>query len=285
MYFTKTRKFILAVLVAIVSFAFVGVFYTQKVHALSTSDTVTYPFATGDYALANAPTVAGHTAQTSSDTYQYIERRFDSSVNLTSATYVGVEFENVTGNPGLTLGVVSQGARFGTYGDGKKVYFVNETGAVTELSSMYDSVNLGEGAKGMILLPISSLQRVAWPHLTNESLAQTTAFYFETNAEYNWGFSFKVGEICYYNEDPFQGGQAINLLDLSNGMKKDKTYGAEVTVEFPASSSVDNIAGMTAVYPFAKGEDAFENAMVWVGTPVGDSSDNWQTFRIAFDSA
>ena len=162
MYFTKTRKFILAVLVAVVAFTFVGLFYQEKVYAISASDTVAYPFATEDYALANAPTLTGVASQQDGDTWHWAEQIFDKSVDLTAATHVAIEFENVKGNAGLTIGVMSNGQRFGTYVDGKPVYMVNEAGDITELKVLYGSVNLGANAKGVIVLPLSSLAIVGW---------------------------------------------------------------------------------------------------------------------------
>ena len=243
-----------------------------------------YPFATGDAALANAPTLTGISAAQVGG-WQFAEQIFDNTTDLSSATYVGVEFENVSGNPGVTIGIMSQGERFGIYTDGQPVYFVNEEGTVTQLSVLYSSVNFGENAKGMILLPLSSLSLVGWAPNQQATLAAATSFFIEANGEFNYNFSFKMGEICYYTEDPLKGATGTEILDLTNGIKKAKTTANLYTLTFPGSSSVDSIAGMNAVYPFAKGEQAFENAMVWVGTTVGDTADNNQTFKIAFDSA
>ncbi len=243
----------------------------------------TYPFATGEAALANAPTVTGVSTKQEADTWHWCEQVFDNAVDLTSATYVGVEFENVTGNAGLTIGVMSNGQRFGTYTDEKPVYFVNEEGVVTELSVKYSSLNFGVGAKGVILLPLSSLSIVGWGD-QSATLSNATSFFFETNGLYNWDFSFKVGELCYYTGDPLQGANATELLDLSK-IKKDKTVASVFTLKFPESSTVGNIEGMTATYPFATGEKVYENAMIWVGTSTGDTDDNWQTFKILFDEA
>ena len=85
MYFTKTRKFILTVLVAVIAFTFVGVFYSEKVYAVTSADTITYPFATGDYSLANAPTLKGVDSQQTGDTWHWAEQVFDSATNLTEA--------------------------------------------------------------------------------------------------------------------------------------------------------------------------------------------------------
>ena len=85
MYFTKTRKFILAVLVAVVAFTFVGLFYQEKVYAISASDTVAYPFATEDYALANAPTFTGVASQQDGDTWHWAEQIFDNPVDQSNA--------------------------------------------------------------------------------------------------------------------------------------------------------------------------------------------------------
>ena len=282
MYFTKTRKFILTVLVAVIAFTFVGVFYSEKVYAVTSADTITYPFATGDYSLANAPTLKGVDAQQTGDTWHWAEQVFESATNLTSASYVGIEFENVSGNPGLTIGVMSQGTRFGTYIDGKPVYFVNESGAVTELSVLYGSVNFGAGAKGMILLPLSSLSIVGWGN-QQANLSNATSFFFETNGLYNWGFSFKVGEVCYYSGNPVDG-TATKLLDLSKEIKKDKTSVGVFTATFPEKATDTTKSPYEPVYPFATGDAALANAPTLTGVASQQTGDTWHWAEQLFDA-
>lgn len=238
-----------------------------------------YPFTTG---LSNAPKFIGKTSQTSGDVWQYMEVIFDKNADLTLHQSIAFEYEPVAGNPGLTLGVVSQGMRFGTYTDGLPVYFVKDDGTVTSLSVLYGAVTLGN-EKGMVVIPLSTLSLVGWASNQEATLASVSSVFIETNAKYNWGFAFKVGDVGAYKEDYLTGSKLEKLLDLTTGIKKNKATGVEVELEFPASSQVDSIVGMKANYPFQIGENAFNNTIAWVGPASGDSSDNWQTLRAQFD--
>ena len=236
---------------------------------------VIYPFSTG---LTNGPTVKSITEQAAGASWHWFEEIFTTPVDLTSATYVGLEFKLLKGNPGLTIGVMSNGARFGIYTDGLPVYFVDKDANVTELSVLYGAVNFGANAEGMILLPLSSLSIVSWGD-QSATLSNATSFFIETNGQYNWDFEFQVGDVGFYTADPMHRGEMVKLLDLTSGMKKGNFSASVFTLEFPASSSVTSINGMTADYPFHSGANGFNNSMAWVGTASGDAADNWQTFR------
>lgn len=243
---------------------------------------VAFPFRKDEDAFKNSPTVAAPSASSAGDNFLYYEHHFDAAVDLTSASYVAIEYKNVTGNPGLTFGVISQGQRFGTYTDGQPAYFVKEDGSVTELSVLYGSLNIGT-EPGMVLIPLSSLSLVSWG-AQGSTLASAAAIWIETNQKYNWNFSIMFGELGYYTGNPFKGGEFTKTLDLSSKVKKDKIYNAGFDVTFPESTLTDvNIAGQTAPYPFRTGKDAYKDSMIWVGTANGDSSDNWQTMRVKFD--
>ena len=262
----------------------VTVEWPEKAVDTTNKESFVFPMRTGSDALVNAPTVKAATTQADADSWQWLEVKFDSAQDLTSATYVGIEIEFTAGNPGLTVGVMSNGTRFGTYADGQKLYFAKEDDTYVELSVLYSSINMGENAKGMLLVPLSALSIVGWGD-QNATLSGATSFFFETNAKYNWGFEFKVGEVVVYTGNPFQNGAYTKVLDLTNGVKKTSIYNSVFDVEFPGTSVVNNIAGMTAQYPFRTGDEAFKDAMIWVGTSAGDASDNWQTIRAAFDTA
>ena len=236
---------------------------------------VIYPFTTG---LANGPVVKSQTAQSDGDLWQWFEQIFSTPTDLTSATYIGVEFKLLKGNPGLTLGIMSNGTRFGIYGNDVPLYFVDKSANVTELSTMYDAVNLGAGADGMILIPISSLSIVGWGD-QSATLSNATSFFVEANARYNWDFEFQIGDVGFYTGNALNRAEMTKLLDLTGGMKKANSTGVNFTLEFPESSTVTSINGMTADYPFHTGNDGFNNSMAWVGTAAGDASDNWQTFK------
>ena len=193
MYFKK-KKFCIAILASTLTLSLIGINHSQLVNAAEATS-ITYPFRTGEGALINSPTVKAPTEQASADNWLWYEQIFDSSKDLTSASYIAVEFKNIVGNPGLTLGVMSNGTRFGTYTDGKPVYFVKQDGSVANLSVLYGSVNLGNDA-GTILLPLSSLSIVGWGDQT-QTLAGANSFFIESNSKYNWGFEFMIGEVGY----------------------------------------------------------------------------------------
>ena len=244
---------------------------------------VAYPFRKEEAAFANSPTIAAPATQAAGDTYMYYEHHFDAAVNLTSASYIAIEYKNATGNPGMTFGVLSHGQRFGTYTDGQPAYFVKEDGSVTELSVLYSSINVGTEA-GMLLIPFSSLSLVGWG-VAGTQLDSVSGVWMETNQKYNWNFSIVMGELGYFTGNPFKGGEFTKTLDLENSVKKDKHYNAGYEVTFPQSTITNtNIAGQTGTYPFRTGEQANKDARIWVGPSAGDSSDNWQTIKVTFDN-
>ena len=236
---------------------------------------ITYPFTTG---LLNGPTLTGVSEQSAGDSWHWAEHIFTTPVNMLEIDYVAIEYKALVGNPGLTIGVMSNGTRFGTYVDGKPVYFVTAEGEIQELSVLYGAVNFGADAEGMILLPLSSLAIVGWGD-QNATLSNVTSFFFETNGKYNWNFEFQLGDLGYFTSDPFNKGEFVKGLDLTQGIKKASTTASVYTLTFPASSSIDSIVGLSAQYPFNKGADGFNNSMAWVGTAQGDANDNWQTFK------
>ena len=237
---------------------------------------VIYPFTNG---IENGPLVKSITEKADGDSWHWFEQIFTTPADLRTAQYVALEYKAVKGNPGLTIGVMSNGTRFGTYTDGLPVYFVDKDANVTELEVLYGAVNFGADAEGMILLPLSSLSIVGWGD-QSATLSNVTSFFVETNGFYNWDFEFKAGDVGYYFDDPLQRGSMVKALDLTTGMKKGNSSASIFTLEFPESSTVNSINGMSAEYPFNKGADGFNNSMAWVGTSAQDTADNWQTFRL-----
>ena len=116
------------------------VWVNQKTsEVVNAAQNVTFPFAKGEDALKYAPTVTGPSTQ-GPDYWMFYEQKFDVPVDLSSATYLAVEFKNITGNPGLTIGVLSNGSRFGTYNiDGQSVKFADQDGNVRDCNILYDS--------------------------------------------------------------------------------------------------------------------------------------------------
>lgn len=283
MYFKK-KKFCVAILASALTLSLVGINHSQLVNAAEQTS-IAYPFRTGEVALANSPTVKAPAQPIASgDTSLWYEQIFDNPVDLTGATYVGLEFKNLNNsNPGFTVGVMSNGTRFGSYIDGRPAYFVHENGTVDQLSVLYASLNFGVNASGMILIPLSSLSIVGWGD-QSATLSNATSIFLETNSVYNYNFSFMAGEAGFYTGDPFNGGKFTKLLDLSTSIKKNKSSAVRYeSVTFPeTTTNINNIAGKTASYPFRKDEEAFKDAMIWVGTSAA-TGDSWQTLTVRFD--
>ena len=143
---TSTSKRLLVAVLAVVltlSVATLGI----TAFAVTTTDTIEYPFAKGDNAFKYAPTWQG--ATTSEDYWQFFQINIK-ELALDDFDYIGMQV-SVTGNPGLTVGGISGGARFDTDGaNGNKMYFVAEDGTVSELSVQYGSINLGEKSSNFI---------------------------------------------------------------------------------------------------------------------------------------
>lgn len=242
-----------------------------------------YPF--GDF--ANAPTWKGKTEQTSGDAYQFLQPQF-SVADLTAATHLAIQIKLAKGNFGMTVGThTSNGGRYGTFVDKTAaVKLVRPDGSSKDLDILYGSITLTEGDEGMLLIPMANLAWVGWAGAEQRNLAIINSVFFETNARYNFGFELVVGEVGYYVGTPGESGSTYTeLLDLSAGEKKGSYYVAESTLEFPSDVEAPAVMPETHTYPFAKGENAFQNAVIWAGTAVGDANDNWQTFKLNFDSA
>ena len=98
-------------------------------------------------------------------------------------------------------------------------------------------------------------------------------------------YELTVGEVGYYVGTPGESGSTFTkLMDLSEGEKKSSYYVADSTMVFPSEMEAPVVIPETHTYPFAKGEGSFTNAVIWSGTANGDSNDNWQTFKLNFDS-
>lgn len=277
MYLKNLKKFFIATVASMLAFTLIGVKENKVVNAAS----MTYAFATGEEALQYAPTISAPTSRPATDpTWLYGEHLFDTTVDLTNATYLAVEMEMITNNPALCIGVLSQGQRFAEYiGTAGTMKFVSRDGTVTDLARNGMYTYMGASAKGALLIPLKQIKVVDWGVQT-ATLAGATGIFIDTNGYYDWGFKFKMGEVGYYTGDPFTGAPMTKILDLSLGVKKTQTFSGNMTVEFPTVDE-NNIAGQTATYPFTTKDNT--NAMIWAGPTSQDANDNWQTLKVKFD--
>lgn len=289
----KKNKALALALAACISFGTLGAFGGLRAFdaisasALDTTTQMTYPFETGANAFKYAPTFTMAREQTpNADTFEFGQTHFDNgATDLTAAKYLAVQIQMTEGNPGLTLGFIdSDNKRFCTNADGKKLYFLSESGTMTEMSVLYASSNLGANAKGTLLVPVDSL---VWREAG--SIKKVASFYFETNAKFNWNFALKVGEIGYYNGEIGEAGTTFTkLVDLSGGERaKNKYYVASTNasaLKFPSEEVIpEPEPPALSAYPFRTGEEANNNTMTWSGFDVDSSKANQQTVKVKFD--
>ncbi len=252
------------------------------VFSLSAGDSVQYPFRKSE-AFVNAPTYIA--PATNGDQWILTQTTFPKA-DLSKATYIAYEIEVVSGNPGIDFGIITQGGnRFGTHIDGQnKAFFVTQDGAVRGLTVQYAAINLGEGAKGMLLIPVSSLFNRNFGAC--DGMENAVSFYMCYNTLYNNNFSIKIGEVGYYTGAEPTKDSFVKLLDLSKGEKNANYIADGGYWEAPkAEPEKTDIAGKTVRYPFATGETAFDGAIRWTGPNAKAPKDNWQALFVTFDKA
>ena len=263
---TSTSKRLLVAVLAVVltlSVATLGI----TAFAVTTTDTIEYPFAKGDNAFKYAPTWQGATK--SEDYWQYIEAKF-TAIAVADFDYLAIQVKT-TGNPGLTTGGIgATGGRFDTTGGGQKAYFIAENGTISELTIAYDSINMGLNARGTLILPKDQLN---W-RFGNST--QINAVYFTTNALYNRDFTLTIGEVGYYKGEPSEG-KFTKLIDLSAGCSESNYY-VDNAVKTPVIYPVYK----ADAYPFRVGEEAFANAPTWKGQSAKTEKASYQFFQPKF---
>lgn len=282
----KKNKALALALAACLSFGTLGAFGGIKAHdaytasALSTSSTVTYPFATGADAFKYAPTLNA-TDTTSKDYWEYAEVLFDNAtVDFTGVEYVAIQVKMEKGNPGLTIGFIENADRYfiaagndnAAEADRNPVYFQSESGSIRRIAIQYNAISLGADACGTLYLPMSSM---VWQwNNSNSNLTKVKSLYYTANLLYNRDYAFTIGEIGLYKGEP---GTATmeKIVDLSKGERaKSKYYAgsAGVSFAFPGDKAMPKIP-----YAFAEGEDAFKNTQEWKPTVAN------QTLTVNFD--
>lgn len=292
---TKKRSWILAVLVVVLvaCLATAGII---TAFAVTTADTVEYPFQKGANAFKNAPIWTGTTE--SKDEWQFFRVNFPTT-DLTQATYFAIETKVTKGSPRFTFGAqnyTSGDSRYSTMVAGKSFFYVRENGTVETLAATANGdTPIGDSTGGMLLIPVSDL---TWQFGDDQTLAKIGGYFFTANALYVRDFEVVIGEVGYYTGDPANGGTFTKLLDLTGGEKQDKYLYSSLgngKITFPSELAVvDPVPETTIEYPFVKGELAFKGAMKWTGpvdqyVPATDATpaepaDNWQTFKVKFDN-
>lgn len=290
---TKTLSCALAACMAlgVAGTAFYGLGEFVEAKAMDTTTTVSYPFERGTNAFRYAPTFTmAQEAGAGGNKWEYVEVKFDAgAVDLTSAQYLAVQIRLDQGNPGLTMGLIENGDRFNNSTDGNTLYFLSEDGTLSALSVLYSATNLGAGACGTLIMPISSL---SWQWNNNGSnLSSATAFYYTTNTQYNYNYTLTIGEVGYYNGEPDAAGTTFTkLVDLSGGERAKSMYyvdsaNADCMAMPSDAEKVEQTPPAIADYHFRTGDGAFVYGGDWEGPVTGDTENNWQTLFVKFDTA
>lgn len=293
----KTKNAILSLVLVFAMLASVAVGLvqnSQKVHAFDTESTLAYnPMSATKDPFKNAPTFTmaeTATVGTTTDYWEFVQLTFDKATSFASTDYLAIEMRIDKGAFGLTIGVLENGDRYNTSTDNKNMYFVDsKTGNVTALSVLYSAINFSAGMEGILLMPIANL---SWQWNNNSSsLKSVSQFYYTANPLYNRDYALTIGNIGVYRGDPSSEDTTYEtLLDVYTSEKRSQYYVDSKNPDCLFMPSDAGKAPETApeiAYPFTQrtGEEALVNAAHWSGPSVGDSSDNWQTLTVTFDSA
>lgn len=291
----KRHLFVWLAAAMLLAAAFGGFVIPRTVSAAPATDGTTYeyPFRTGADAFAYGASWTN--AAQGSDFWAAIFVNYDTAtVDLSSAEYVAVQVKNVSGDPGWTIGWESGAGRYSIGSgqeDGNPIYFMNESGAVTQLSVLNGAVNFGSEA-GALIIPVDSL---GWQWNPNsDDFTTVKNFLFTTNIMHNYDWTLQVGEIGYYDGeigDPETNFTKITTVQSVSDYSKFFSDSANTTLTRVLASDEQGAEGaldtdLTYDYPFAAtGLNAYQNGADWVGPTAVDSSENWHTLTIKFDDA
>lgn len=291
----KRHLFVWLAAAMLLAAAFGGFVIPRTVSAAPATDGTTYeyPFRTGADAFAYGASWTN--AAQGSDFWAAIFVNYDTAtVDLSSAEYVAVQVKNVSGDPGWTIGWESGAGRYSIGSgqeDGNPIYFMNESGAVTQLSVQNGAVNFGSEA-GALIIPVDSL---GWQWNPNsDDFTTVKNFLFTTNIMHNYDWTLQVGEIGYYDGEigaPETNFTKITTVQSVSDYSKFFSDSANTTLTRVLASDEQGAEGaldtdLTYDYPFAAtGLNAYQNGADWVGPTAVDSSENWHTLTIKFDDA
>ena len=296
----KRHLFVWLAAAMLLAAAFGGFVIPRTVSAAPATDGTTYeyPFRTGADAFAYGASWT-NAQQASASAWAAIFVNYDTAtVDLSSAEYVAVQVKNVSGDPGWTIGWESGAGRYSIGSgqeDGNPIYFMNESGAVTQLSVQNGAVNFGSEA-GALIIPVDSL---GWQWNPNsDDFTTVKNFLFTTNIMHNYDWTLQVGEIGYYDgEIGAQGTTFTKITTVQSVSDYSKFFSdsANTTLTRALASDEQGADGaldtdLTYDYPFAAtGLNAYQNGADWVGPTVQDplppDPANWHTLTVNFDTA
>ena len=295
----KRHLFVWLAAAMLLAAAFGGFVIPRTVSAAPATDGTTYeyPFRTGADAFAYGASWT-NAQQASASAWAAIFVNYDTAtVDLSSAEYVAVQVKNVSGNPGWTIGWESGTGRYSIGSgqeDGNPIYFMNESGAVTQLSVLNGAVNFGSEA-GALIIPVDSL---GWQwNADGNDFTTVKNFLFTTDLYWNHDWTLQVGEIGYYDgEIGAQGTTFTKITTVQSVSDYSKFFSdsANTTLTRVLASDEQGAEGaldtdLTYDYPFATGLNAYQNGADWVGPTVQDplppDPANWHTLTVNFDTA
>lgn len=259
-----------------------------NVSAFDATNTVAYnPMTATKDPFKYAPTFTMQTTKTDGDYWEFIEVKFAAAADFNTDDYLAVQM-SVQNYCAFTLGVIENNDRYSTMTAEKPVYFISESGTVTEkaVSGACD-VAFPNNDTGMLLVPMSSL---TWQWNNNNSdLKGVGSFYLTANSKYIWGYSVTIGNVGVYRGDPsLATTEYETLLDVTTTEKKTAYYCDSQNVDaarFPSEADQPAEVAPAFEYPFRTDDEAFVNGAYWYGPASGDSAVNWQTLSVKFDTA
>src|SRR5690554_4930875 len=190
-----------------------------------------YLFRTGENAYQNGKIWVAPATGNNEDDFQTLTVKFDqAAVDLSNATYIAIQMANISGNPGLTYGLVDDGKYYSTEGveDGSKIYYIEEDGTIHTAAQVLYSAITTSISKGTLLIPMSAMDFVD----SEGDLTQVSELRITTNRRYNYNFQYMIGEIGFYTGEIGADETFTKLLDLSTVKNNQFIKAGSITNDF-----------------------------------------------------
>jgi len=184
----------------------------------NSGDVISYPMRKGENNFAHGALWSGVTKHADEGVNGYQTLFFDMNpVDMSAKGYIAIQMEKVGAvDGGFTVFIQGKNTdgtdvRFQTMGGTPTIpssycYFVEENGAVTPIGVYYNAVvfpsTLSDKA-GALIVPVSSLQ-VTWDAIAAQTFKweEVKTVGLVTHSYYNYGFTYKLGEVVYYSQSP-----------------------------------------------------------------------------------
>ena len=242
---------------------------------------VEYPFAKGEFAFKNATVWAGPTSNADNaagtDNWQTLRMFFDDGAqDLTSATYIAVQYLAKQGTPGITYGLetANWATRYATIGiDGNPIYMIGENGVIFKTGDLlYDAS--GVATTGALLIPMNYF-KAQWG---TQDLTAITNIDFTTNSRWNYAYEIGVGAVGYYTGVP--GGTGSKKFVYHSLIAFDNTASNKLQVYADNASNggrlyinkIDKtVYGDTRLFIFATNKND-GSVPIWDGGALGEQT-------------